>query len=375
MVAQRCLRPAPVFDEPALRRAFEAAGVKEVHLGAVWQHVISSAGAGRPEDAPGLPGSAREVLQRHFAAVTSSVQEVKTSADGSTSKLLIRLQDGLQVEAVIMRYDASAGRYAGGPRPGGPRATLCVSSQVGCKMGCTFCATGTMGLLGDLAAGEIVEQLFHASQICPIRNVVFMGMGEPLNNYSAVVAAVRTLTAPRAFGLSPSHVTVSTVGVIPRMLTLPADLPGVRLALSLHAPTQALRATLVPAARAYPLDRLMAALDAYQAASGGGVLVEYVMLDGVNDREEDAAALGALLRGRDVFVNLIPYNPAAAADTYRPSSALSLGYFQHVLRDGHGLHATVRQEMGQDIAGACGQLAAQAAGPQRTPDIEDIASP
>lgn len=113
---------------------------------------------------------------------------------------------------------------------------------------------------------------------------------------------------------------------------------------------------------------------ALRACSGGGVLVEYVMLDGVNDKEEHAAALGALLRGRDVFVNLIPYNPAAAADTFRPSSALSLAYFQHVLRDGHGLHATVRQEMGQDIAGACGQLAAQATGQLRTPDIEDIAS-
>lgn len=357
----RQLSPLPVFDEGLLSQALGEVGAKDIHLGNVWSHVLVNPGA-PPEDARGLPAAAAEALRRRFAALTSSVTSESTSHDGSTTKLLIRLQDGLCVEAVLMRHDASAGKYGGGARPGGPRTTLCISSQVGCKMGCSFCATGTMGLLGDLTAGEIVEQLVHAQRRAPIRNVVFMGMGEPLNNYEAVMRAVRSMTG-RCFGLSLNHITISTVGVVPRMLSLARDAPGVNLALSLHAPTQELRQRIVPAARAYKLDRLVAALDAYLLASNKSVLVEYVMLAGVNDSGAEAHALGALLAPRKVVVNLIPYNPTDVSAEFRSSSPHDVTAFQRVLREQYGLHATVRQEKGQDIGGACGQLVLLSSGP------------
>ncbi|KAJ7541788.1 hypothetical protein O6H91_10G076800 [Diphasiastrum complanatum] len=266
------------------------------------------------------------------------------------------LQSGQSVEAVIMRHDSSFGKYAGGPRPKNIRATLCVSSQVGCKMGCTFCATGAMGFKGNLSAGEIVEQLVHASCITPIRNIVFMGMGEPLNNYSAVIQAVRTMTG-RCFGLSPNHITVSTVGVVPRILSLAHDLPGIRLAVSVHAPTQELRCQIVPAARAFPLGKLVEALNSYQAISKQTILIEYVMLAGINDTTENAHQLGKLLMKHEVVVNLIPYNPTLAMEGYKASTQENVFLFQKLIREVYGLRTTIRKEMGQDIQGACGQLA------------------
>jgi adenine C2-methylase RlmN of 23S rRNA A2503 and tRNA A37 len=146
------------------------------------------------------------------------------------------------------------------------RATVCISSQVGCRMACRFCSTGTMGLLGHLTAGEMCEQLLHASDVAPIRNVVFMGMGEPLDNYEELLGAVRAMVDPGRFGLSPAKVTVSTVGMVPRIRALARDVPGVRLALSLHAPTQELRCKIVPTARSWPLHSLMAAVDDYMVA-------------------------------------------------------------------------------------------------------------
>ncbi|GBG71092.1 hypothetical protein CBR_g8391 [Chara braunii] len=368
MVLRRQLNPQSIFDEEELRAAFEKNDIKPLHIATVWNYVLSGIAKRscndqmptRPNfaDIKDLPVVAHNVLQLDFSAFTSEVIREQMSVDGSTTKLLIQLQDGKQVETVIMHHDASAGRYAGQPRGGGPRTTLCVSSQVGCQMACSFCATGTMGLQGNLTAGEIVEQLVHALRFTPnIRNVVFMGMGEPLNNYDAVLQSVRSMCSGKCFRLSPNHITISTVGIIPRMKTLASDLPGVNLALSLHAPSQELRAAIVPAARAYRLDKLVAALDAYQAASGRTVFVEYVMLAGVNDSEPIAHQLGSLLKGRQVFVNLIPHNSVSAATSaHSASSPADVRRFQEVLRESYGLHATVRQEMGGDIAGACGQL-------------------
>lgn len=222
-----------------------------------------------------------------------------------------------------------------------------------------------MGLLGDLTAGEIVEQLVHARArgLAP-RNVVFMGMGEPLNNYAAVRAAVRLMTHPQAFALRRAAVTVSTVGVVPRIRELAADLPGVSLALSLHAPTQALRQSIVPSAKAYKLDKLLAAIADYQAATRQRVFVEYVLLGpGVNCLPEHARALGALLAGRDVLVNLIPWNPVLSPGVaFASPPAGATAEFQRILREEHGLPATVRKEKGQDVAAACGQLALAAGG-------------
>ncbi|GJP68304.1 hypothetical protein CLOP_g25032, partial [Closterium sp. NIES-67] len=210
MVARRVLTLLSALDEASLTSLLQQHGVKESHGRTIISHVIRTRGLGSFTDIPKLPQPLYSLLEDSFAACSSEVVDEQTSQDGDTTKLLIRLQDGLTVEAVIMRYDASEGRYNGYQRPGGERATLCVSSQVGCAMGCSFCATGTMSRPTSLTAGEILEQLLLASQRAPIRNVVFMGMGEPFNNHAAVKAAVELMVAPYGFHLSPNHITVST---------------------------------------------------------------------------------------------------------------------------------------------------------------------
>ncbi|KAJ3076049.1 sorting nexin [Quaeritorhiza haematococci] len=279
------------------------------------------------------------------------------------------------------------------------RISVCVSSQIGCKMGCTFCATGTMGLLGNLTSGEILEQLIHVMRFTKgvLSNVVFMGMGEPLDNYANVVEAIGAMTDVKRFGMAASRVCVSTVGVVPRMKGLLRDVPGIRLALSLHAPNQALRARIVPTAKAWPIDRLMEAVSAY-VQKGKQILVEYILIENVNDTEEQAHQLGKLLQpfGKKVLVNLIPYNPidpeASAISTPPPAptssstsssssssspplesatpssvdvlsphqyarpSEESIDQFDKILVEEYRLWTRVRRTMGVDIYGACGQL-------------------
>lgn len=219
-----------------------------------------------------LPKALLDFLQNPdngFVTISSTVDQARTSADGSTTKLAVRLHDGYLVESVLMRYNS---KDRG-------RASLCVSSQVGCAMGCTFCATGTMGIRGDLTTGEILEQIVHAGRVLAqeyldrlkenhvnakhdlVRNVVFMGMGEPLNNYDNVVEACRGLIDRKRWNLSHGRVTVSTVGVTPKIHDLTRDLPEVSLALSLHAPNQEMRTKIVPAAKAYKIEGLIEALD------------------------------------------------------------------------------------------------------------------
>ena len=295
-----------------------------------------------------------------FALFVTRVAHEKTSADGSTKKMIVELRDGHRVEACVMRHAKG-------------RTTLCVSSQVGCKMGCTFCATGTLGELGNLSAGEIVEQLAHASRDDSVRNVVFMGMGEPLNNYASVMEAIEVMRDDKGFGLSASKITVSTVGVIPRMRTLTRDAPGTCLALSLHAPTQELRQKIVPTAKAYKLDDLMVVLDEY-LASGPKMktMIEYCVLGGVNDDETCAEQLGELLRGKEVIVNLIPLNPTDTPAGHVPPKPEAVQKMLEILTRRFGLFTTVRHEMGQDISGACGMLSLKTPG---EPDIEDMMAP
>lgn len=276
-----------------------------------------------------------------------------------------------------MRYDSRLGKYGDKPRPGGLRSTLCISSQVGCKMGCRFCATGTMGYKSNLTSGEIVEQLVHASRLFQIRNVVFMGMGEPLNNYSALVEAVRVMIGS-PFLLSPKRITISTVGIIHAISKLHGDLPGLNLAVSLHAPAQDIRCQIMPAARAFPLQKLMDALQEYQQKSRQKIFIEYIMLDGVNDEEQHAHQLGKLLETFLVVVNLIPFNPIGSSSQFKTSSDEKVSAFQQVLRGTYNIRTTIRKQMGQDISGACGQLVVsqtnRISGKQTTvlPDIEDL---
>jgi adenine C2-methylase RlmN of 23S rRNA A2503 and tRNA A37 len=400
MAPKRTLGRHSFFDAPALLAFLEDGlgpgkrDTAERHRRTIQEAAVAAAdrGSGTLDlsvaAVPNLPAFARERLPEAFALLTSSVDSVATSGDGTTAKFVVKLQDGHRVESVLMRHD-------------GGRNTLCVSSQVGCKMGCTFCATGTLGELGNLTSGEILEQLAHARRFAAakgngetdavafraaeasaaVTNVVFMGMGEPLNNYDAVCASLGLLSDARGFAVAPSRVTVSTVGVVPKMLALARDSPEVRLALSLHAPNQALREKIVPTATAYPLPKIMAALDAYLAAGTRArtrAMIEYCVLGGVNDDEAHAVQLGELLDGRDVIVNLIPFNPTDTPMGHTPPTREAVRAMAAVLAGPpFGLRTTVRKEMGQDIAGACGQLALDAGGGKRAPsgDLEDLAGP
>ena len=338
---RRVLSPQSVFDHAALLAFFEENDIKPRHATSLIGRLIR----GRDTsfvDVPDLPKKCYELMPSHFAVTTSKLIQARTSSDGTTTKMLVRLQDDKDVEAVIMRHDQ--------------RSTLCVSSQVGCAMGCTFCATGTMNLLANLTTGEILEQLYLANRIEPITNVVFMGMGEPLDNYDAVVRAINCMTDEAWFGLSKNKVTLSTVGVAPRMEQLAREAPHVNLALSLHAPSQELRASIMPAARAFPLPRLLAAMDYHIAHCSRHVLVQYVLLGGVNDSDEAAHELGALLKGRNVILNLIPYNPTNVGIEFKTPTEQEVEGFQKKCQ-GYGVHVTVRKEMGQDVDAACGQLA------------------
>lgn len=349
------------------------------------------------DDIDGFPTEAKRLLDCDFVRMTSTCKSVKRSADGETTKLLIELQDGKSIEAVIMMYDTTkhgegadegkrgqahqledraenrdeAGDASSEPSTssrgatGGKRYTLCVSSEVGCQMGCTFCATGTMGLQADLTSAEIVEQLVHARlRATPPRNIVFMGMGEPMNNYEQVRRAISLMIDGTVFALRRQCVTLSTVGVIPRIKQMASDLPGVSLALSLHAPTQELRQKIVPSARAYKLDRLIEAIDYYQEKTKQKVFVEYVLLGpDFNCTSDHAHQLGQLLRGKHVVVNVIPWNPILSPGfPYEAPPAGEIDEFLRILCIEYGLLATVRQEKGQDVGAACGQLVISSGG-------------
>ena len=341
----------------------------------IWKHLLRRVPA--PKDLSclgeieGIPRRVIAPIQRDFKLMITKIVKAQTSKDGSTTKLLVRLQDGMEVETVIIRHGATT---AEAPR-GSDRTTLCVSSQIGCKMGCKFCATGTMGELGNLTCGEICEQLIHARRWASVRNIVFMGMGEPFRNYDEVAFAVRAMIDRRRFGLAPKHVTVSTVGVVPRMRQFMKDFPSVHLALSLHAPTQEMRKSFVPAAGAYSLEDLMGVVDEYTSAKRR-MLLEYVLLKGVNDSAETARTLGALLKGRNCTLNIIPYNPTDVTMDCEAPSADDVNAFMRIVHSEFGVLVLRRREMGQDIDGACGQLSVKASKARRaavgTGDIEDI---
>lgn len=365
-----------IFDGGELRRQFHSAGISPNFIPFIWKYVVQNPNCDW-DDITSLPSAAYPLLRSHFKPSTSSLHTVIDSSDNVTTKLLIKLQNGSFVEAVIMRYDTRLGKYGGKPRPGGPRSTLCISSQVGCKMGCKFCATGSMGFKSNLSSGEIVEQLVHASHFSQIRNVVFMGMGEPLNNYSALVEAIHIMQGS-PFQLSPKKITVSTVGIIHAINKLQSDLPNLNLAVSLHAPVQDIRCQIMPAARAFPLEKLMDTLRTYQTNSGQKIFIEYIMLDEVNDEEQHAHQLGKLLETFQVVVNLIPFNPIGNLSYFKTSSEQKVARFQKILRGTYNIRTTVRKQMGQDISGACGQLVVNQPDKRSTgsagllTDIEDL---
>jgi 23S rRNA (adenine2503-C2)-methyltransferase len=301
-----------------------------------------------------VPAALRAALAEEFHVGSLALALASRSTDG-TRKLLFTLADGASIESVLI--------------PDGTRLTLCVSTQVGCGMGCDFCATATLGFRRHLTRGEIVEQLLRARDVAReddadarITNVVFMGMGEPLHNYDGTVGAIETLTARWGVDFSHRRITVSTVGLVPEMRRLLAD-TRVHLAVSLTAVDPDLRRRLMPVAKKYPVAELLAACRALPVPRRERITFEYVLLADVNDRVDDARALARALAGIRSKVNLIPFNPFPGS-SHRRSDERAVARFQDVLRRA-GVHATVRESRGPDIAAACGQLVAAGADPAR----------
>lgn len=320
------------------------------HAGYRARQIRSAVAQGRSiEEIHEVPAPVRTALAEAF--VSSTLEEVRRwDADGgATTKRLYRMHDGYTVEAVLMRY----------PR----RATLCISSQVGCPIKCPFCATGQGPFGRNLSAGEIVDQATDAARTLRaegrrLSHIVFMGMGEPLANLPAVLPAVRRLADPAWLGISPRRITVSTSGLVPRIDRLAETGLPVTLAISLHAARDELRDRLVPINRRYPLEQVLAAADRFVAGTGRRVSYEWVLLSGVNDQDRDADELVGLLRGRLAHVNLIPFNPVDDTPFREPSAAQVRRFAQRL--EAGGLGVTVRDTRGRESEAACGQLRARA---------------
>ncbi|MGH7837727.1 MAG: 23S rRNA (adenine(2503)-C(2))-methyltransferase RlmN [Candidatus Binataceae bacterium] len=289
-----------------------------------------------------LPAALRKFLKQHFKMETLPVAHLDRAADG-TRKLLLRLADGERIESVIIPMEG--------------RVTLCLSSQAGCAMDCSFCATALMGLRRNLSAAEILGQVLAARHELEtnetLTNFVFMGMGEPLANYPRLSQTLETMIAEWGMGISPRRITVSTVGLVPMMERLLTDFQ-VNLAVSLHATTDDARDRLAPINRRYPLKVLLTACGELPLQRRRRITFEYVMLDGVNDSSEDARRLVRMLAPIRSKVNLIFFNPFAGAG-FRPTPRRRVEAFQAILQEGN-LTATIRESRGQDIAAACGQL-------------------
>lgn len=531
-MARRILSPAPVLDEPSLSAFLAAEKIPAEHARRILQKMCQAAWPDREKEPsglsildgiPNLPKKLKEAIggvardeggnvdgaqsadgaaaRRPFALLTSTLVSATPASDGSTTKLLIRLQDGHLIESVLIRYgtvdiksypeelkeaeraraierkrvlaekeangelngihrrkrrdsnssvattssyatQATTGTWAtkstttataapapllsfpSGPREHAskPRLTLCVSSQIGCRMACTFCATGTMDLLGSLHAGEILEQIVHAQRVSGerIRNIVWMGMGEPLDNYDAVRTAIKAMIDPSRFAMQAKRISISTVGVVPRLLAMKSDdvMNKVGLALSLHAGDQETRLKIIPTAKAWDIARIVDACAQFIENQNGmkrvvdenaklgyrvektaqtpsdaqfrHLLLEYILIKDVNSLPEHAATLANLIEAHfavphlSVLTNLIPYNPVmviTAKHGYQPPNFTETTAFANVLKE-RGLKVLVRQEMGQDVGSACGQLVVEGAGKKKggkeqggVMDIEELGGP
>jgi len=322
-------------DRRLLEKSLTEAGEPSYRASQVWEWVAR--GARSYEEMSNLPRALREQLAAEVPLSTLELQAEARSDDG-TVKALFQTADGRPVEAVLMRY-----------RDG--RRSVCVSSQSGCPLTCTFCATGQMAFGRNLSGDEILDQALHFRRTEAIDHVVFMGMGEPTMNLDAVLAACGRLPE---LGVSQRRTAISTVGWVPGIDRLAGCEMPLALALSLHAPNDALRSQLMPVNDRYPLAEVLSACERYLARRRRKVFVEYVMLDGVNDLPKHARQLAALLDPRAYKLNLIPYNPTGA---YEGSPPARIERFRAILAE-HRLTATVRLTRGREIEAACGQLAA-----------------
>ena len=294
------------------------------------------------EQMSNLPKALRETLAETCIANPVAVLETIESKLDGTIKLLYRLPDGHVIEGVLMRY-----KYGN---------TLCLSTQVGCRMGCAFCASTLDGCARSLTPAEMLDQIYRIQYLTGERvsNVVIMGSGEPMDNYDHVVKFIRLLTDEHGLNVSQRNVTLSTCGIVPGILKLADEGLAITLALSLHAPNDEVRKTLMPVAKSYKLNDVLEACHTYFEKTGRRLTFEYSLVAGVNDNLEEAAALAALIKDQQGHVNLIPVNPIKERD-YVQSDRKAIEAFKNLLEK-NGINVTIRREMGRDIHGACGQL-------------------
>ncbi len=348
--------PVGIYDLPfaELERRFSASGLAPIHARTLWRALYRE--SDRPltnrEDFVAPLRRWCDESQSQKGGISFTRPEFASrisSTDGLTEKFLLQLGDGQTVETVLMGY------------PG--RMTACVSTQVGCAMGCVFCATGQMGFSRHLRPGEIVTQVLQAQELARgpnapgLRNLVLMGMGEPLHNYDAVMTALEIISDTRGLNLGPSRITISTVGVVPGIVRLAEENRPYRLAVSLHGATEEERAALVPISQRWPLVELIEACRQYGAKTGRRIFFEWTLIAGTNDSIAHASRLASLLSGIEAHVNLIPLNPTDGFSG-APSDRTSATEFQRTLRAA-GVPSTVRQRRGIDVAAGCGQLRAE----------------
>lgn len=331
-----------------LSELLQSWGEKPYRAHQIWEwlytHKVSD-----PDQMSNLPKALRERLSAETqVGVLKQVAE-KHSSDGHTVKLLFQLHDGQLIESVLMGYDDD-------------RQTACISTQAGCAMGCIFCATGQMGFVRNLTAGEIVEQALWFARHLQARgerlsNVVLMGMGEPLHNYEAVLEAIQRLTTPEGLGIGQRHITVSTVGLVPAIRRFADEGLQVKLAVSLHAATDEERSALLPINKKWNLAQLMDACRYYIEKSGRRITFEWALIVGETDTAEQAHALGRLIGGMKCHVNAIPLNPTAGY-AGKPSDPQRVKAWQDILAS-YGVTSTIRVRRGIDIQAGCGQLKAE----------------
>ena len=334
-----------------LEAVLAAGGVIAHHVKSLWRaiHRDGEINLAAREFLPPLKRWVAESVgegKAFFLDAPEVVDEIR-SADGLTRKFLLRLRDGQTIETVLMGYDG--------------RHTVCVSTQAGCAMGCVFCATGQMGFVRHLRSGEIVAQVLHARRVLEsidpskrLRNLVMMGMGEPLHNYDPVMQALESISDRRGCGIGPSKIAISTVGVVPGILRLAEEQRPYRLAVSLHGSTEEERAALVPASKRWSLEMLLDACRKYGEITGKRIFFEWTLIAGKNDSPETARRLVERLRGIDAHINLIPLNPTGG---FAGAQSESGHEFQKILISG-GFPCTFRQRRGIDVAAGCGMLKA-----------------
>ncbi|MDX8397177.1 MAG: 23S rRNA (adenine(2503)-C(2))-methyltransferase RlmN [Mariprofundaceae bacterium] len=329
------------MNQQALLNICQDADVKAIHAETLNAYIFRK-GITNWDKMNGIPGRLRQHLSIHTQALTPQLI-ANQQADDGTQKMLLRMPDGKDVESVLI--------------PAKGRLTQCISTQVGCAIGCNFCLTATAGLTRNLSTAEIMSQVFTARHLMnkPVSNIVLMGMGEPLHNYDAVANFVRMVTDPKGMAFSPRRVTLSTAGLVPGIYQMIKDKLPCSLAVSLNATTNEIRNKIMPINQKYPLEELLKAMHAYINQHGRKrILIEYILLGGVNDTIDDAKRLSHLLKGMASTINLLPFNPFPGSQWERPQRSHTEAFRAELSQA--GFTAIIRESRGRDISAACGQL-------------------